>query len=57
MHNICKAIGYYLRQEKRTVVLDFGGLNNNEVVCLENDSINMVDKKHLREALIFDSSS
>jgi hypothetical protein len=47
---INKAIGYFSRQEKRSVILDFG-LNTNEVIMLEGEKFIFSDKAKLRDYL------
>ncbi len=47
---INKAIGYFSRQEKRSVILDFG-LNTNEVIMLDGENFIFSDKTKLRDYL------
>jgi len=48
---ICKGIGHYLRTEQKTVVIDLG-LQTNEFIIFESDSIAFIDKKSMRDSLV-----
>jgi len=41
---ICKAIGYYTRNEGKTVCFDIG-LGENLVICFDNEQCSIVDRK------------
>jgi len=45
-----KAIGHFLRYEKRAVILDLG-LSSNEVLMIQNDSFVLTDKSKLRDLI------
>jgi|CryBogDrversion2_11_1035321.scaffolds.fasta_scaffold109280_1 hypothetical protein len=45
-----KAIGHYLKTEKRSVSLDLG-LSTNEVILFENDNVLFVEKSKLRDTI------
>jgi hypothetical protein len=54
MIQICKAIGHYLRNEIKTVMLDLG-LPSNELLVFEDSNVSFVDKKKMKDALIYTS--
>jgi len=52
MQQICKAIGHYLRNENKTVILDLG-LQNNEVLLFEESTVYFVGKEKIKDMLAF----
>jgi len=55
MFEICKAIGHYLRNENKTVILDLG-LQNNEVLLFEESTVYFVGKDRIKDMLVFKQS-
>ena len=51
MIQICKAIGHYLRNEIKTVMLDLG-LPSNELLVFEDSIVYFVDKNKIKDAFI-----
>ena len=45
-----KAIGYFLRQERKSVILDIG-LTSNEVLMIQNEYFVLTDKAKLRDLI------
>lgn len=51
-----RAIGHYLKTERRSVAIDFG-LATHEIMLFENENVSFVEKGKLREEMtLFDSS-